>query len=98
MTSSSGKYNKIFDFLSIMHFLIYFAFGILVKGQYNLVLLLGLLWEIFEYTITKCQVTRELLIKYWIIPQKIWDEDFINLNRISDLFFNFLGYYVGNQI
>ena len=91
------KYNKPFDILSIIHFLIYLILGIFVKNNYYLAFGLGILWEIFEYSITKCQDTRELLIKYWIVPQKIWDEDLINLNRLTDLIFNMLGYYVGNN-
>lgn len=91
------KYNEVFDFLSVIHFLIYFVLGIFIKNKYYLALLLGILWEIFEYTITQCKYTRNLLIKYWIIPQKIWDEDLINMNRISDLIFNMLGYYFGNK-
>ena len=60
------------------------------------VLIIGILWEIFEYFITKNKFTRNLLIKYWFIPKSIWDEDAFNINRVSDIIFNMLGYHYGN--
>ena len=90
------KYNKIFDFLSVIHFLIYYVFGLFVKNNYTLAFILGILWELFEIVITTCDCTRKLLIKYWIVPKRIWDEDVFNINRVSDMVFNLLGYHFGN--
>ena len=84
------------DPLSISHFVWYFILGLYTKNNYKLVLFLSLLWEIFEYYITNYKYTRQLLIKYWPIPKKYWDEN--NANRISDVIINFIGYEIGNNI
>ncbi len=84
------------DPLSISHFIWYFILGLYVKNNYKLVLFLSLLWEIFEYYITNITYTRQLLIKYWPIPKKYWDEN--NINRVSDVIINFIGYEIGNNI
>ena len=90
-------YNKIFDGLSIVHFVLNYILGLYLKNNYVFVFILGIVWEIVEYIITKYPVTRKLLIKYWFIPQRVWDEDLWNKNRVSDLVFNMLGYHFGNQ-
>lgn len=82
--------------LSIIHFTYYYILGLYVKNNYTIALIFSILWEIFEYLITKCSITRNLLIKYWFVPQEIWDEDIFNRNRLSDLIFNMLGYHFGN--
>ena len=92
------KYNKIFDFLSITHFLFFYIVGIYIKDNYEFAFFLGVFWEILEYFITSRKFTRNLLIKYWFVPKHIWDEDLNNKNRISDLIFNMLGYHYGNSI
>ena len=89
-------YNKIFDFLSVCHFFFYYVFGLFVKNNYILAFILGILWEILEYILTSQEFSRKLLIKYWIVPKRIWDEDAFNRNRISDIIFNMLGYHFGN--
>ena len=90
-------YNKLIDYLSIINFFVYYLFGIIVKRKYLLALLLGIVWEILEYIITKNSITRHLLIKYWPVPKQIWDEDAFNINRVSDIIFNMLGYHFGNK-
>ena len=90
------SYNRIFDFLSIIHFLVFYIIGKYIKNNYIFAFILGIIWEIFEYFITKNPFTRELLIKYWFISEKIWNEDLFNINRISDLIFNMAGYHLGN--
>ena len=40
---------KNLDFLSIIHFLIYFFIGLYWKGHYEIIFIIGVLWEIFEY-------------------------------------------------
>ena len=42
-------------------------------------------------------LTKKLLIKYWPIPKRLWEEKNI-LNRVFDLLFNMIGYYFGNKI
>ena len=90
-------YNKRFDLLTIVHFNTFFILGCFCKNQYLFAFTLGILWEIVEYSITQNPWTRNLLIKYWVVPQHIWDEDLFNKNRFYDLAVNMLGYYVSNQ-
>ena len=89
-------YNKIFDINTIIHFFINYILGLYIKKSYVFVFILGIVWEIVEYIITKHPITRKLLIKYWYLPKSMWDEDLWNKNRISDLVFNMLGYHFGN--
>ena len=89
--------NQIIDPLSLVHFLQYFIFGLFFKDKYLFVIIASFLWEIFEYHFTRIKAIRKLLIKYWPIPQKYWEEkNFIN--RILDIKFNFIGYLIGNSI
>tara|TARA_B100000029_G_scaffold89192_1_gene78888 strand:- start:136 stop:426 length:291 start_codon:yes stop_codon:yes gene_type:complete len=88
--------NKPIDILSFSHFLFWLCVGILVKNKYELVFFLGIIWEIIEYIIIKNKYTKELLKKYWPIPQKYWDEQ--DKNKIYDLIFNMIGYHIGNYI
>ena len=71
--------------------------GMVIKNRYGLALMLGILWELFEYIITTHPLTQQLLITYWPIPQKYWEEKNI-LNRFSDIMFNMAGYFVGNRV
>ena len=84
------------DNLSIVHFLIYLVLGILVKDKYKLILVVSILWEVIEYILSNIQYTKDLLIKYWPIPEKYWNEK-IN-NKILDIMINMLGYYIGNNL
>ena len=72
-------------------------FGLFVKNKYEVALLIGILWEIFEYSITNWDYSRELLKKHWPIPEKYWNEKNI-FNKLFDLVFNMFGYYIGNKI
>ena len=87
----------IIDRMSIIHFIIYMIFGLLVKNKYEVALLIGIIWELFEYTITKWDYSRELLKQNWPIPEKYWNEKNI-FNKLFDLVFNMFGYYIGNKI
>ena len=62
------------DFLSICHFVLYFIFAYFIKDNFLLITIIGIVWEIFEYTITNVPVTRDFLIKHWPIPIKYWNE------------------------
>ena len=82
------------DILSLNHFLIYFSFGLFFKNQYKLIILLSILWEIFEYIISHIDYTRNFLIKYWFVPEKYWNEPLYN--KLYDILINMLGYIIGN--
>ena len=85
------------DILSIVHFLQYFILGLFYKKRYKLILLTSIVWEIFEYFIAKNPYTKTLLIQYWPIPQRYWDERNIK-NKYFDILINILGYYIGNKV
>tara|TARA_B100001059_G_C17650178_1_gene484003 strand:- start:235 stop:510 length:276 start_codon:yes stop_codon:yes gene_type:complete len=87
-------YEKVFDFLSIVHLINFYLIGLVVKKSYVFAFCLGVLWELLEYIITSTSYTRNLLIKYWPVPMEIWDERLINVNRFSDLVFNMIGYHL----
>ena len=83
------------DILSISHYINYVILWIYVKNNYILAFVLGIIWEIFEYYITNYEYTKNLLIKYWFIPQKYWEEK-NKYNRVFDIIFNMIGYTIGN--
>jgi hypothetical protein len=87
------------DLLSLTHFFLWFFFGLFIKNEYKLVLILGVLWELFERLLISNKQIVNLLKKYWFVPYKYWytNEKDIHKN-ISDLVINMIGYYIGNQI
>tara|TARA_Y100000816_G_scaffold283046_1_gene259457 strand:+ start:934 stop:1215 length:282 start_codon:yes stop_codon:yes gene_type:complete len=88
------SYKEIFDFLSLVHLCFFYIIGLFLKNNYVFAFILGIIWEIVEYGITSTRLTRELLIKYWPVPKRIWDEKLFNPNRLSDLIFNMIGYHL----
>ncbi len=82
------------DLSHINHFLIYYIFGLIYPNKYLLILLISILWEIFEIIIVYNNYLYFLTKTYWIIPEKYWNENLIN--KIIDLFINFIGYYLGS--
>lgn len=89
--------NQIIDILSLVHFIQYLVFGLFFKDKYLYVIIASFLWEIFEYYSTRNNTIKNLLIKYWPIPRKYWEEKNI-LNRFLDIKFNLIGYTIGNMI
>ena len=83
------------DFLSIMHIINNIIIGIYLKDQYLFVFLLGVMWEIFEYTMVNTPPVRKLILKHYPIKIEKWENI---LNKSFDLIFNMIGYYIGNQI
>ena len=97
------------DILSIWHFIFFFVLAYFIKDNFLLITIIGVSWEIFEYYITNIPLTRDLLIKWWPIPIKYWEEKIITTKtgfinpwfieniplRIEDLIFNTLGYTSG---
>lgn len=82
--------------MTLNHFLIYIIIGIVFPNNYLLCFIISILWEIFEYLITYWNSTYKLLIKYWAIPEKYWNEK--HEHKIIDIFVNFFGFYVGSNI
>ena len=89
--------DEIIDEMSLAHFINFFIFGLIVKNKYTFAFLLGIIWELFEYLVVNDNFYRKLLIKYWPIPKRLWEEK-NKYNRVMDLVFNMLGYYFSNKI
>ena len=83
------------DILSIVHFVGYLLVGLLVPVSVPIqyILLVGILWEVFEVVIARIPWTRRALETYWPIRRKYWDEHLTN--KIMDLVLNVLGYKTG---
>jgi len=87
--------NQILDLASVAHFFGWFIVGIFIKRKFHLVFILGLIWELFEYFVSRNETTRNLLIKYWPVPQRLWEERNI-MNKVMDMTLNMSGYSLGN--
>jgi hypothetical protein len=59
-----SKNGQAIDLLSLSHFLNYLILGIFYKNNYKLIIILCIIWEIFEYLIANNKITINLLIKY----------------------------------
>ena len=84
------------DLLIMSHFLFFFLLGVFWKNKYYGAMFIGILWEIIEYIISKNEFTRRILLNYWIIPEKYWNETI--QNKLVDLCVNMIGYHIGNLI
>ena len=80
--------------MSISHFTVFLIFGIFIKNQYFLMLIIGILWEILEIIVVNTDATRHFMDKYWPVPERYWDESC--MNKYTDLVVNLIGYHVGN--
>ena len=85
-TNQKTESGKIRDYL----FERYFSFF----NLRFLMLILGFLWEFLEIIVVNTAFTRNLLRKYWFVPERYWDESIEN--KYTDLIINIIGYHVGN--
>ena len=84
-----------FDYLSVIHFIIYYIFGKLIPRQYFIIFLISILWEISEKWFASTYFGKHIFARYWIIPYDDWNENIIN--SISDIVINMMGYYIGSN-
>ena len=82
--------------MHINHFLIYTIFGILIPNRYILIVVVSILWELFEILLVENKALYKFTKKYWFVEEKYWNE--IHNNKILDLFINLFGYYVGSTM
>jgi hypothetical protein len=82
--------SSIINEYTFYHFLLYLIFGIVIKNKYKLFLIIGIIWEIFEYIFSGNKFFFNLLGKEYFNKSYI--------NKIIDIIFNILGYYIGNKI
>ncbi len=88
--------NQMLDISSVAHVFKYIVVGILFPNNYIGALALGIAWELFEECITKKEFSRDLLVKHFNSYKDLWDES--KRNKLLDLVFNMIGYYLGNRI
>jgi hypothetical protein len=88
--------NTSIDILTVVHFLLWLTVGYIFPNKYKIIILLAILWELFEYMIVKVDVLYNLTKKYWFVPEKYWNESIYN--KIIDMIFNILGYSLGCYI
>ncbi len=88
--------NAAIDTFSIIHFMQYLIVGIIFPGYYAIIILLSIAWEVFEYESVKDNTTYLWLKRFWFIEEKYWNERLSN--KVFDLIFNLLGYFIGSQI
>lgn len=86
--------SKPFDVMIINHFILYFIFGYYYPNNYILVLILSILWELFEIFVTSWDYTYSILKEKWVVPERYWNEK--PLHKVFDILVNLLGYTVGS--
>ena len=87
--------SKTIDLFHINHFILYFVIGLYYPNKYLIIVIISVIWEIFEYYLTINKTLYYAAKKYWIFPEKYWNEN-IN-NKIIDFIVNLCGYYVGSN-
>ena len=75
-----------FDVSSFLHLFNFMILGKIMKDNYIIAFLLGILWEVFEYIV----INQKKLIQY----DKIWNETLDN--KKMDIVLNMIGYHIGN--
>ncbi len=91
-----GEKSKNVDLMHINHFALYCMLGLIYPDKYIIVLIISIIWELFEYIISYNKKLNTIVKKYWFVPERYWNE--IKINKIIDLIVNFLGYYVGSLL
>lgn len=85
-----------FDIFIINHMIFWCIIGYFYPNKYFIVIVLGILWELFEKFIVYNKTLYYFVKKYWPVPEKYWNET--NKNSIIDIFANLLGYYIGSKL
>jgi len=83
------------DILSLFHFIIYLIIGKYYKNNYMIIILISLLWEQFEYIISRNSFIRTTIEEFWPIPSSMWKDS--KSHSLIDIFINLLGYHIGNK-
>jgi len=93
--SMYGK-SKNIDFMTIIHFLIWFVFGTLIPNKYTIALILSVAWELFERFVVIYKPLYNFVKSNWFVPETYWNEN--PINSMIDIFVNMIGYLVGSNI
>lgn len=78
-------YNGCLDIFHILHLILYIIIGIIYPNNYGLILLISILWELYE----------NFMFKYFVKKSKC--KNIICL-RFEDIILNIIGYYIGTNI
>jgi hypothetical protein len=70
--------------------------GFLIPNKYALVLVLSILWELFERLLVNVPVLYKLTKTYWFVPETYWNEQ--PFNRLLDIGINLVGYTLGSYL
>tara|TARA_B110000977_G_C11004147_1_gene465049 strand:+ start:621 stop:902 length:282 start_codon:yes stop_codon:yes gene_type:complete len=89
-------YHGNIDIFSIVHFSTFFTLGLYVKDKYMAALLLGILWEVFEFIISCNQTIKKFVLENWVVPEYYFNDTLSH--KITDIMFNMVGYHIGNKI
>jgi len=76
--------DKWFTTWSIVHILLYILIALFIPNNWWFAIIISILWEIYEYIMS-------LLSK-----DEYYHE--VLINRITDIGFNLIGYYIGSNI
>jgi len=76
-------FNGCLDFWHIAHILLYILIGILYPNNYILIIIISIIWEIYEH----------FMFKYIIKKSKCNE---LSCMRIEDIFLNLIGYFIGS--
>jgi hypothetical protein len=88
--------NKTVDILTIVHFILYFILGVYFPNNKKEIFMFMILWELFEHLIVVNKTTYNLAKKYWIIPERYWNESMGN--KLVDIVANVVGYSLGSRL
>lgn len=80
--------GKMFTFYTITHFLIYFVISLYYKNKWVEIIILSIIWEIFEMLLN---IGYDKILH---LGSDYWDE--IPMNKVIDIVFNLLGYGAGH--
>lgn len=89
--------NRPIDLFSFVHFINFFILSFIIKNNYKIAFLIGIVWEIFEYYFAKNKKAYQFLKQHWPVPEKYWNETH-HLNPVLDTLFNMIGYYSGTVL
>jgi len=66
--------------------------GILIPNRFGTIVIISILWELVEGYAARHQMLYSFLQKYWIIPEKYWNEGVAN--KVTDVIANLVGYSI----
>lgn len=66
--------------------------GILIPNRFGTIVTISILWELVEGYAARHRMLYSFLQKYWLIPEKYWNEGIAN--KVTDVIANLIGYSI----